>query len=140
MTRRSAKPSRPADSPIARARALRVQATEAEKVLWRMLRRPPFAACKFRRQHPVGGAIADLASLSLRLIIEIDGGQHADCEGDRARDRRLAALGWRTVRFWNHEVLQNPEGVGERVLAIIEETRGPSAPSPDPSPGGRGNG
>ena len=85
--------------------------TDAEWRLWRALRkaRLPY---KVRRQHPVGLHIADFALPALGLIIELDGGQHAEqMEADERRTQALISLGYRVIRFWNNEVFENLEGV-----------------------------
>lgn len=115
-----------------RARRLRREQTDAERTLWRALRSRQFSGLKFRRQHPIGPYIVDLCCLTLKLAIEVDGGQHAEhVEADERRLHDLAQAGYRVLRFWNHEVLMNLEGVLER---IAEAAR----PSPQPSPRGRG--
>ena len=84
-------------------------------------------AAKVRRQHPIGRHIADFAVPSRRLVIEIDGGQHAGAAArDAARSRALEARGWRVIRFWNSDVTSNLDGVLETVAAEIE--RRPSSP------------
>ncbi len=82
---------------------------------------------------------ADLAAPGVRLIVELDGGQHAD-GADAARDALLTAAGWRVLRFWNNEVLSNLEGVLHRIEEVIAEQRA-AYPHPDPPPlRGRGSG
>jgi len=71
----------------------------------------------FRKQCPIGPFIADFACLKAKLVVEVDGGQHADSATDAARDAWFAANGYRTLRFWNNDVLQNTEGV---ILTITE--------------------
>jgi 2-isopropylmalate synthase len=108
-------------SPLtARARALRRDATEAEKVLWRMLRDRGLGGVKIRRQVPLGPYIADFACLEHRLVIEADGGQHADSPADAERDAWLASQGFRVLRLWNHDILGNREGV----MAVIAKAVG----------------
>ena len=94
-----------------RARELRRNATDAEMALWRILRASNFAGIKFRRQQPIGPFIADFICFSERLIIECDGGQHGESAADEARDRWFAEQGFRTLRFWNHDILANRDGV-----------------------------
>jgi very-short-patch-repair endonuclease len=94
-----------------RARALRMRLTDAERKLWYALRDRRFAGFKFRRQVPLGPFIADFVCFDERLVIEVDGGQHADSLQDRRRDRWFAANRFRVLRFWNNEVLSNLEGV-----------------------------
>ena len=93
---------------VNRARLLRRESTPAEKLLWRALRETKLA--KFRRQMPVGPYFADFAAFSERLIIELDGGQHSP-EVDAARTRFIEAQGYRVLRFWNNDVIENVEGV-----------------------------
>ena len=101
-----------------RARALRRQQTEAEALLWKHLRSRQLLGLKFRRQHPIGPCFADFACIEIGLVIELDGGQHAD-EGaaaqDTARALCMAAAGFTTRRFWNHEVLQQTAAVLETI-------------------------
>jgi very-short-patch-repair endonuclease len=107
---------------VSRARELRKNATDAEKRLWRGLR-DVFPAAKFRRQVPVGPYYADFYSFSAKLIIEVDGGQHAEAASyDEARTRFLQAQGFMVLRFWNNEVIETLEGV----LNIISESLSPS--------------
>jgi len=93
------------------ARGLRVRMTDAERKLWFALRDRRFAGFKFRRQVPIGRFIVDFVCFEQRLVIEVDGGQHADSAADQRRDRWLAASGFQVKRFWNNEVLSNLEGV-----------------------------
>src|ERR1700728_4692784 len=97
-------------------RKLRATMTDAERKLWYALRDRRFARFKFRRQVPLGPFIVDFVCFEQRLVIEVDGGQHADSAWDRRRDRWFAANEFRVARFWNNEVLRNPEGV-KAVLA-----------------------
>lgn len=98
-----------------RARALRLNMTDAERKLWYALRDRRFAGFKFRRQVPAGPFIADFVCLEERLVIEVDGGQHAESLRDQRRDRWFSANEFRVLRFWNNEVLTNLEGV----MAVI---------------------
>src|SRR6476646_10005176 len=107
---------RPADRRVPRARALRRDATEAEKKLWQHLRQPPFRERHFRRQATIGPYFADFASHQLRIVLEVDGGQHSLGTSDEARTRYLEANGYRVLRFWNNEVLKNASGV----LSVID--------------------
>ncbi|MEJ0097089.1 MAG: DUF559 domain-containing protein [Bauldia sp.] len=97
---------------VVRARALRVNATDAEQKLWDVLREPPFAALKFRRQVPICPYIADFLSHAAKLVVEVDGSQHAESETDARRDAWFAGQRFRVLRFWNHDVLTNAEGGG----------------------------
>ncbi len=101
--------------------------TDAEHKLWNIVRRRQLGGWYFRRQHLVPPYIADFACLEARLIVEADGGQHAESLYDRVRDERLKAQGWRILRFWNSDVLHNPEGVAR----MIWEALGP-LPNPPP--------
>ena len=104
-----------------RARALRRNSTIAERTLWRLLRSRQLAAAKFRRQVPAGPYVADFVSFGHRLVIECDGGQHADDPSDETRDVWFAGQGFRVLRFWNNDVLNNPEGVLTTILAALKE-------------------
>jgi very-short-patch-repair endonuclease len=104
------------------ARKLRRGATDTERVMWFLLRDRRLAGVKFRRQVPIGPYVADFASIQNHLIIELDGGQHADNAGDARRDAFLKANGWRVLRFWNNEALSNREGV----LQVIHEALTPT--------------
>ncbi len=101
-----------------RARELRQRMTEAEKLLWSSLRRRSLGI-KFRRQVPVGPFIVDFLCVQARLVIEIDGGQHLGNSSDADRSRWLEKQGYRVLRFWNHDVLKNLEGVVERIAVEI---------------------
>jgi very-short-patch-repair endonuclease len=95
---------------------LRRDATEAEKRLWRALRELP-TRYRFRRQHPIGRRIVDFACPSCKLVIELDGGQHAmQPAADQARTLELARQGYRVIRFWNNDVMSNTAGVVEIIL------------------------
>jgi very-short-patch-repair endonuclease len=103
-----------------RARELRKFSTEAEARLWAALRSRRLGGVKFRRQFPLGSFIADFASTRHRLVIEADGGQHADSEADRQRTRWLEAHGWRVLRFWNNDILANLDGVLATILMTLD--------------------
>ena len=117
-----------------RARALRTNATDTERALWRLLSRyrPPFT-----RQHIVGRFVIDLACREAKLAIEIDGSQHVDNVADAARTRWLEGEGWTVIRFWNSEVRDNPHGVAEAILLKAAECLGGTHPQPLPSREGR---
>jgi primosomal protein N' (replication factor Y) len=113
-----------------RARALRVNATEAEKHLWQGLRDAQLG-WSFRRQHPVPPFFADFACVAARLIVEVDGGQHAEPGEHDRRDAFFRNRGWRVLRFWNHDVLQNRDGVLQTIAAALpppSRSAGPSLP------------
>lgn len=114
-----------APSDLDRARALRRLMTEAEAKLWKALRNRQLDGAKFRRQQPVEGYFGDFICLENDLIIEVDGGQHATrAEQDRMRTQGLAAAGFRVIRFWNNEVLENMEGVLASISAALKEEIG----------------
>src|SRR4051812_15010431 len=116
------------------AKALRANATDAERKLWQLLRSRRLAHIKFRRQVPIGPWIADFVCFEHRLIIEADGSQHADSRHDRSRDAYLRSRGFRILRFWNNDILGNPKGVLEKILSEIEESPSPRGLRPRPSP------
>jgi len=120
-----------------RARELRSNATDQEWTLWRLLSR---YRPKFTRQLPVGPYSADLACRQARLIVEIDGSQHAESERDLARTRFLEAEGWAVIRFWNSDVSENPEGVAQAILLKAAECLGGTHPHPLPYREGRSRG
>lgn len=110
------------------ARSLRREMTDAERLLWRYLRRRQMAGCRFRSQHPVGSYVADFICLEARLIIELDGGQHAGHQRhDQQRTDWLQGQGYRVARFWNNEVLANIDGVMERIACALQQEGRPSS-------------
>jgi very-short-patch-repair endonuclease len=125
------------DTRVPRARALRRDMTEAEKKLWQHLRQPPFKEHHFRRQATIGSYFADFASHKLRIVIEVDGGQHSDSAADDVRTSDLFSRGYRVLRFWNNDVLENLSGVLSAIDTAINADR---PPTPDPSPPQAGGG
>ncbi|MET7245958.1 endonuclease domain-containing protein [Methylobacterium sp. EM32] len=117
----------PDDPGTARARTLRRAQTDAERALWSRLRDRRLTEAKFVRQLPIGRYFADFACREAKLVVELDGSQHAESGYDRERDAWLASQGWRVLRFWNGEVARNLTGVLETILASIMERR-PSSP------------
>ncbi|NKB56735.1 MAG: DUF559 domain-containing protein [Alphaproteobacteria bacterium] len=108
------------------ARNLRSNLTDTERRLWYRLRRRQCAGFRFRRQVPIGAFVVDFACLSEMLVVEVDGGQHADeVERDAVRTAWLEKEGYRVIRFWNNEVLQNTDGVVEAIERALR-----SAPPP----------
>ena len=103
-------------------RKLRNNLTDAEKPLWRVLRGRQLSGVKFRRQHPYVNYILDFVSLEIKVIIEIDGGQHGEqAVYDTNRTSQLQAAGFQVIRFWNNEVLQDIEAVKEKIWIIVQE-------------------
>ena len=99
-----------------RSRQLRATMTDAERKLWSVLRDRQLQGLRFRRQFPLMQFIVDFVCLEVRLIVEVDGGQHdAQGEYDKARDRLLKEQGFRVLRVWNNEVMQNIAGVVEAI-------------------------
>jgi len=104
---------------LARARALRRDGTDAEGLLWYALREE-LPAARFRRQVPMGPYFADFASHRARLIVEVDGGQHAEArKHDEDRTHFLNGEGYRVLRFWNNEVLENLDGVLSQIVEAL---------------------
>jgi very-short-patch-repair endonuclease len=103
------------------AKGMRHEPTDAEARMWKLLRDRRLAAFKFRRQVPFQIFILDFVCFEQRLIIEIDGSQHATSERDAARDAALAAEGFRVALYWNNDVLQQPAAVLEDILAKLSE-------------------
>ena len=118
-----------------RARQLRREATPAERQLWRLL---SSYRARFTRQLVVGNYIVDLACREAKLAVELDGSQHLDQHAyDGKRTAYLEAVGWRVIRLWNSEVLANPQGAAEFLLAQAAECLGGTHPQPLPSREGR---
>ncbi|GAB2508278.1 hypothetical protein GCM10027084_24270 [Pseudoxanthomonas sangjuensis] len=131
-----------------RSRELRSQMTDAERRLWDILRERQIRGFKFRRQQPLGNYIVDFICLEARLVLEVDGGQHGD-EADHRRDAWLRGQGFVVLRFCNHDVLSNTDGVYQTIEAELKKHQGPPAserspwgarertsahPHPNPSP------
>jgi very-short-patch-repair endonuclease len=113
------------------ARSLRKNSTEAERLLWIQLRGRRLEGYKFRRQLVIEPYIVDFVCIEAKLIIEADGGQHAEQEDyDTNRSARLEALGYRVLRFWNHEILNDTQAVLDRIRQALI--------SPHPVPQGEG--
>ncbi len=118
---------------VDRARGLRRAMTDAEQLLWRHLRNRQLSGFKFRRQHEIGHYIVDFACAETLLIVELDGGQHADqVVYDERRTLQLQAMGYRVLRFWNNDVLLDIESV----LTVILDVLASPAPHPNPLPAG----
>lgn len=118
------------------ARSLRNNATDAERLLWRYLRNRQIAGVKFRRQQPIEEYIVDFVSFIPKLVIELDGSQHADNRRyDEMRDFCLQRNGFTVMRFWNSEVFENIEGVLETIRRQCH-CQGSLTPQPPPARGG----
>ena len=106
---------------IPNAKKLRKNQTDAEKKLWSKLRNKQLEGFKFRRQVPIGSFVADFVCYEGKVIIEVDGGQHASqTNQDEKRTRWFESQGYRVIRFWNNEVLSNFEGVLEVILKNLK--------------------
>lgn len=118
---------------VDRARELRLGMTDAEQALWFRLRNRQLDGCKFRRQHTIDRYVVDFVCTERLLVVELDGGQHAEQQDyDEQRTRHLQAKGYRVLRFWNNDVLTNIESV----LEVVIEALASPGPSPQPSPRG----
>ncbi len=113
-----------AKSRIGNARRLRREWTRAEAQLWLSLRNRKLGGFKFRRQVPIDRYFADFACLEAKIVVELDGGQHAErTEYDAARTAVLEHCGFLVLRFWNHHVLTEPEGVLHEIAAALHSAR-----------------
>jgi very-short-patch-repair endonuclease len=125
--------------PTLRSRELRNNATDAERKLWRAISHRQLNGVRFNRQVPIGPFICDFVARTPKLIIEVDGGQHAiGADADARRTRFLQDRGYRVIRFWNNEVLENIEGVVEVIFQALSNSPSPSAlrASSPPAPAG----
>jgi very-short-patch-repair endonuclease len=117
---------------MSRARYLRKNATDCERILWRRLRNRNFAGHKFRRQYPIDPYILDFYSPSLKIAIELDGLGHADSlrrERDKTRTEFLIKHGITVIRFWNHQVREELDSVLRAIWFAIEDgSRGNPSP------------
>jgi very-short-patch-repair endonuclease len=105
-----------------RARALRATQTEVEQRLWQRLRNRQLNGAKFRRQQPIGPYIADFFCIDARVVVELDGSQHGEAPAqrlDQRRDKYLESQGYRVLRFWNEEVMDNIDGVLEKIAKFL---------------------
>ena len=103
------------------ARVMRKNATNAERRMWSKLRDGRLNGLKFRRQAPIGRAIADFVCYEHKLIVEVDGGQHSGSARDVVRDAELNRRRFRVLRFWNIDVMRNTAGVLQTILATARE-------------------
>ncbi len=109
---------------VATARKLRRSSTDVERKLWHRIRDKQVEGFRFRRQRPIEKYIVDFICLEARLIVELDGGQHAEnVAHDQKRSAFLHERGYRVLRFWNSEVIENIEGVLERLREVLLLTR-----------------
>ena len=126
---------------LTRAKRLRRELTDAERKLWGLLRSRQLNGAKFRRQQPIGPFIVDFVCLDRRLVVEADGGQHSGSKRDQQRDAWLSSRGYRLLRFWNRDILGNPDGVicviADALIAPHPAQAAPESPSPSR---GEGNG
>jgi very-short-patch-repair endonuclease len=121
-----------------RARHLRRNMTDTERFVWERVRYRQIGRCKFRRQHPLGPFVVDFACLERKLVLELDGGQHAErAEEDARRTAWLEERGYRVFRLWNFEAFQDWEATEQRIWELLQEGGDPT-PHPNPPPqGGR---
>ena len=116
---------------LSNARELRQDSTDAERILWRFVRNRHLGGYRFRRQVSLGRYIVDFVCLRARLVVELDGGQHAErLLEDLERTQELGRAGFRVMRFWNDEVLRRTEDVLESIFAALRQ----ACPHPDPLP------
>jgi len=104
-------------------------------MLWLRLRDRRLGGWKFKRQVPIDRYIVDFACADARVIVELDGGQHATSTTDAARTKVLEAFGYLVLRFWNNDVVENLDGVLETILAAVDK-HAPEPPHPGPLPDG----
>src|SRR5262245_52588453 len=119
---------------VTAARRLRRDQTDAERVLWFRLRDRRLDGWKFRRQAPIDRYVVDFVCADARVVVGLDGGQHAErADQDATRTTVLESMGYLVLRFWNNDVLANTEGVVETVLNALQQHR-PLPPHPTPLP------
>jgi very-short-patch-repair endonuclease len=115
------------------AKALHLNMTEAERIIWYYVRAHRFLGAGCRRQTPIGPYVVDFVSHAVKLIIEVDGGQHFEAENiarDARRDEFLTAQGYRVLRFNNLDVMRNRTGVLETIAAALGRSEAPSLTLP----------
>jgi len=117
---------------LAQAKKLRSDMTDAERRLWYRLRAHRFDGHKFKRQVPIGPYVVDFACLGRKLVVEVDGGQHAENQKDVVRDSYLRREGFRVLRLWNNDVLRNTDGVLEMILDALAPSPGALRAPPSP--------
>lgn len=124
---------------LVRAKRLRRDMTDAERKLWSALRNSQLNGAKFRRQQPIGPFVADFVCQERWLIVEADGGQHSQSVTDTRRTAYLEGKGYRVLRFWNNDILTNPDGVAQVIAAALSPPHPAQASLQSPSPS-RGEG
>ena len=121
------------------ARRVRRNQTDAERLLWFRLRDRRLEGLKFKRQVPIERFVVDFFCADAKLIVELDGGHHTqNSERDADRTRVLEAMGYLVLRFWNHDVIRNMDGVLEDILSTINRDRSEPPPPPPLPCGERG--
>jgi very-short-patch-repair endonuclease len=121
---------------VEKARRLRSNQTDVERLVWSRIRDRQLSGFKFRRQVPIGRYIVDFVCKEAALIIELDGGQHSSItKYDIDRTRWLEQHGWRVLRFWNNDVTDNLNGVLEAILATVSAASNSPHPVPLPQAG-----
>lgn len=121
------------DNQIEKSRQLRKNMTIQERKLWNIIKNRQFFGYRFRRQFPIGEYIVDFVCREMKIIIEIDGGQHNEAQNieyDNKRTVFLENLGYKVVRFWNNEIDNNLSGVYDKLMVIFNISITPSQPSP----------
>ena len=109
------------------ARNLRKKQTPQEEKLWNILRNRQILDFKFKRQYPIGNFIVDFVCREIKLVIEIDGGQHNTQKGilyDKERSEYLQSVGYKVLRFWNNEIDDNIEGVYQKIFEYLSSLTG----------------
>ena len=118
------------------ARSLRSNQTDAEHMLWKHIRAGRFEGYKFKRQQPLGHYIVDFVCFEAMLVIELDGGQHAEqVNEDAERTLWLASQGFRVLRFWNNEVIENMEGMWASITTALSPSGRTTSHSTKPASG-----
>jgi very-short-patch-repair endonuclease len=121
------------------ARHLRRTQTDAERRLWYRLNNRQLAGHKFVRQEPIGPYFADFVCRERKLVVELDGSQHAESEHDQVRDAFLVTCGYRVLRFWNRDVMQNLNSVLDTIFAVLEPGHFLSESGDEQTPAGHGD-
>ena len=117
---------------ISFAKALRVNQADTELKIWQALRAGSLMNYKFKRQVPISDCIVDFVCFEQKMTVEIDGGQHLESSEDELRDAKLTKMGFKVLRFWNNDVMQNLDGILMTILQHLQTT----TPLPNPLPQG----